>query len=102
MSDAKETSQNLDFEHVVSELAKRDASDARNPPSTDDDSTLRELKAELDTMASELREPPPVNEFAEESDCRRAIELVERIGREPTFSTQNARADGQDEQLDFG
>ena len=102
MSELKETSQDSELEQVVNDLAKWDASDVGNPPSAAEDATLRELKAELDTLASELREPPPVDEFEDESDCRRAVELVEKIGREPTLSTQKVLEEAQGEDSDLG
>ena len=77
MRDSKEAPQDLELEQVVRVLAKWDASDVCHPSSGAEEATLRELKVELDTLASELREPPPVDEFEDESDCRRAVELVE-------------------------
>lgn len=54
------------------------------------DSTVKALKSELETMAAELRQPPPDNPFQDESACRRANELVQAIGREPSFVAEQA------------
>lgn len=47
------------------------------------DSTIQALQAELQTMADELRQPPPANPYEDESACRRVSELVRAIGRDP-------------------
>lgn len=66
-----------DVEILVSQLAEVEAGHL-----TEADSTLQELKAELDTLANELRETPPVNEFRDESDCQRAVEMAVLAGLE--------------------
>ena len=101
MSHSKEALKDRELEQVVNDLAKRDATDVSNPPSAAEDATLLELKAELDTLAAELREPPPVDEFEDESDCRRAVALVERIGREPTFSSHKVLEEARGAESDL-
>jgi serine/threonine protein kinase len=67
-------------ERLVAELAESEGDVAGGSSSGAKEVTWAELKAELDTLVMALRAPPG-DEFEEESDCRRAIELVESIGR---------------------
>ena len=83
----------LSTEQLLEELARRDEFETRGGPEGSEDSTLRVLKAELDTLASQIREPAPVVPFEDESDCRRVTELVEALGVEPSL----ARAPANDQ-----
>ena len=47
------------------------------------DSTLAELRLQLETLTEQLRRPAPIDQFEEESACRR---VVEAIGRDPSRS----------------
>ena len=68
------------------ELARRlaDSDDAAPGPV---DSTLAELRQQLETLTEQLRRPAPADEFADESACRR---VVEAIGRDPSRSDVRA------------
>ncbi|MBC7854586.1 MAG: protein kinase [Pirellulaceae bacterium] len=68
-----------DHDLIVQQLAELDLSNSGNRPG-EVPSTVRGLKAELDTLVSHLREPLGPNPFAEESGLRRAQELVLAIG----------------------
>lgn len=59
----------------------------------DEKTTVSELRAELDTLAEQLRSPAPEDEYLDESGCRRAIEIVEAIGREPSFTGERSGSD---------
>lgn len=80
MGDLREPREAVDRERMLAALAARDGGESVGALAASDEATLVELKAELDTIAAELREPP-ADEFSEESDCRRAVELVESVGR---------------------
>ena len=67
-----------------------------------DDSTVKELKQELDTLAIQLREPVPIVPFEDESDCRRATELVEALGQTPSASDLGAEAHDQQDLGELG
>lgn len=64
---------------LLAELVRRDAHSPSNDLSGDEESTIRDLEAKLDTLVGTLREPPPLDDFAEESDCRRATELAKSL-----------------------
>ena len=68
---------------IAEQLAQLDSSDPGDPSnSPETPSTVRELKAQLDTLLGQLREPVGPDPFAEESGLRRAQELVRAIGVE--------------------
>ncbi len=68
---------------IAEQLAQLDSSDPMDPSqSPEAPSTVRELKAQLDTLLGQLREPVGPDPFAEESGLRRAQELVRAIGVE--------------------
>jgi serine/threonine protein kinase len=46
------------------------------------DSTVRQLHAELVTLADELRQPPPTDSYQHEPACRRSVEQAVAIGRD--------------------
>ena len=48
------------------------------------DSTIVNIKAELETFLSDLRQPVPPDEYADESACEKVIQMVQTIGREPS------------------
>jgi serine/threonine protein kinase len=58
-----------------------------------DEATIRDLQAELETFLTELRDPPPIDDFFDESDCRRAIELVERLAETRTLADEQPDLD---------
>ncbi len=90
MGDVKQPLGLEDRERLLAELAEREAGQSGGALSEGEEATLAALRAELDTLVSELREPSPADEFAEESDCRRAVELVESIGRPAEGSSSGA------------
>jgi serine/threonine protein kinase/Leucine-rich repeat (LRR) protein len=51
------------------------------------DSAVNTLKAKLDDLEAQLREPPPVVPFEEEPDCHRAVELAAVTGRAPSIAS---------------
>jgi serine/threonine protein kinase len=72
-----------DRDAIVDQLAQLDLSDPADlSQSPEPPSTVRELKAQLDTLIGQLREPAGSDPFAEESGLRRAQELVRAIGVE--------------------
>lgn len=73
----------LDLNLLIDRLAESD-SHSRVAP---DDATIADLKAQLDTLSDELARPEPADPFADESACRRAVEIVAAIGKDPTFVT---------------
>ncbi|MCA9269310.1 MAG: serine/threonine protein kinase, partial [Planctomycetales bacterium] len=56
--------------------------------------TLAGLKAQLDTLASELRQPAAVDPFERESACVQASEFVRRFGLEVEAATVRLQAGG--------
>jgi len=86
MTDRPARDLKLSPEQLLDDLAQRDEAEATGAPQTnaDADSTFKVLKAELDTLASQLREPAPVVPFEDESNCRRVTELVEALGIDPS------------------
>jgi serine/threonine protein kinase len=70
-------------EWMLTELARRDVGESGAPLRDADEATIRSLQAELATLVDQLRQPPPIDDFAEESDCRRATEMVERLADPP-------------------
>lgn len=73
----------LERDELISQLARLDEALELGESSGAADSTLEELRAELETLLSDVRQPPPVDQFENESGCRRAIELVQAIGQDP-------------------
>ena len=71
---------------LIAQLASLEDASRSEKIETPDDSTLKELKGELDTLLSDVRQPPPVDEFEDESGCRRAIEIIQAIGQDPSFA----------------
>jgi len=85
MSNSDESNADL---NMIAKLARLDTDEREHTG----DSTGKELKAELDTLLSEIRQPAPVGDFENESGCRRAVELVQAIGRDPAFVSGEADA----------
>lgn len=54
------------------------------------DSTLRDVRAELETLADQIREPAPDDEYADESALLNGLEAVAEIGVEPSTGTREA------------
>jgi serine/threonine protein kinase len=73
-------------DRLLTELARRDGGSPAAPLNDQDESTLASLKSELETLAADLCEPPPIDAYANESGCRRAIELVEQIAHNGEFT----------------
>ena len=73
----------LDLNLLIDRLAECDSHSGVAP----DDATVANLRAQLDTLSEELARPVSADPFADESACRRAIEIVAAIGRDPTFVT---------------
>ncbi|MCH8244243.1 MAG: serine/threonine protein kinase, partial [Planctomycetes bacterium] len=93
----------LSSNELIDELARideRSAADDAGP--SDVDSTVRSMKADLDTLAYALCDPSPVGPFEDESDCRRAIDLVAAIGKEPSFNVSEKQLQTADEPSELG
>jgi serine/threonine protein kinase len=73
----------------LAELARRESGGAADDLNDADQATLSALQAELETLAGELRREPPLDDYVEESHCRQATELVERIAHQPDFAPQH-------------
>ncbi|MCA9248887.1 MAG: protein kinase, partial [Planctomycetales bacterium] len=58
------------------------------------DDTLAVLESSQAAVFPHLRQPPPEDSYAVEQQCARAVALVEQIGRDPSFSTQQKIDDG--------
>ncbi len=81
-----------DRDALVQQLAQLEMSDPGDPSqSPEAPSTVRELKAQLDTLIGQLREPVGPDPFAEESGLRRAQELVRAIGAEKVSPAERER-----------
>ncbi|MGD9635521.1 MAG: protein kinase [Pirellulales bacterium] len=78
MSDGESQGNLREWEWVLAQLVRREEGVAA-PLEERDETTIRDLEAQLETLVDQIRQPPPVDDFAEESGCRRAIELVEQI-----------------------
>ena len=90
-----------DREELIAQLARLDEESELGETSAAADSTVKELRAELETLLSDVRQPPPVDEFENEAGCRLAIELVQAIGQDPSVAAGQpaASADDEGEQL---
>jgi serine/threonine protein kinase len=80
-------------EQIWAEVDRRESGDPPRPMSATDEATIRDLQAEFETLLTELREPPPVDLFLDESDCRRAIELVERLAETRVLADEHPDLD---------
>jgi tRNA A-37 threonylcarbamoyl transferase component Bud32 len=56
-------------------------------------STLAEIEREMAALVAEVRSPPPADEFGEESECRRVIELIERAAPGASRRAPSGRKD---------
>jgi serine/threonine protein kinase len=83
-------------EWLLAELARRESGLAGEALEPAAEATLATIQAELDTLQADLHALPPLDPFGEESDCRRAVELVEQIGRGPEFSRAGSAAASED------
>ena len=61
-------------------------------PSAPVDSTVRQLHAELETLASDVKLPPPADPHLEESACRLAVEQARAVIEETTATLPAADA----------
>ena len=73
----------MDRNALVEQLSRLDVCDPGDASITQAPSTVWGLKAELDTLIGQLREPAEPDPFSNESGLRRAQELVLAIGVEP-------------------
>jgi serine/threonine protein kinase len=90
-----------DRERILAELARRDAGESRDPLPPEEESTLAAFGAELETLVGDLRQPPPIDAFEDESGCRRAIELAEQVGlRSDSWPWASDAADDQEPALE--
>ena len=64
-------------------------------------STVKALKSELETLASEFAQPAPENPYESESACRRANELVRAMGLDPSLDTGSGSGGATDELPEF-
>ena len=75
----------LDRDAIFEQLSLLDSSDPGAPAkSAEASSTVKELKAELDTLIGQLRQPAEPDPYSCETGLRRAQELVLAIGLEPS------------------
>ena len=72
-----------DLDAIVDQLSRLDSDDPSDAAIAPPPATVSGLKAELDTLIVQLREPAGPDPFASESGLRRAQELVLAIGFEP-------------------
>ena len=74
----------LSPEQLIDDLAELDELEANAGAKSSEagNSTIKSLKADLDTLAAQLREPSHGVSYEDESDCRRATELVAALGRD--------------------
>jgi serine/threonine protein kinase len=87
MSSANPPIHSQDRERILAELARREAGVPSETLTEVEQSTIRDLQARLDTLAETLRQPPPLDDFAEESQCRRATEFVKGLAERLEFSS---------------
>src|SRR5262245_48560142 len=52
--------------------------------------TVRSLETSADGLLGQLRLAPPADSFADESGCQHVLEMINAIGREPTFTQGGA------------
>jgi formylglycine-generating enzyme required for sulfatase activity/WD40 repeat protein/serine/threonine protein kinase len=83
----------LERDAVIEQLSRLDSSDPGDAATGHPPSTVRELKAELDTLIGQLRQPVEPDPFADETGLRRAQELVLVIGMEPDVGARDHRAE---------
>jgi serine/threonine protein kinase len=95
MSDHHPAATGDDRERLLAELARREGDDGETVAATAgiDDATVHELRDRLETLADRVRQPPPLDSFAEESDCQRATEWVERMANSAPFSNDDSTDD---------
>lgn len=74
------------IDQLIDQLAESDV--AENAA----DSTVRQLRAELETLAGEIRQPPPDGPFLQESALRRGLEFVKANGIELTHTDSPSEA----------
>jgi serine/threonine protein kinase len=89
-----------DRERILAELARREGGAAGDSLSPEEESTLVTFRAEFDTLLTDLRQPPPVDAFEDESGCRRAIELAVQVGRRADDSFEPDSKDADDRELE--
>lgn len=79
----------LSTDELMEELARIDEESAVNHAASGSaNSTVRSVKAELDTLAAEICDPPPVEPYEDEPECRRALQLASNIGCAPAQATE--------------
>ncbi len=81
----------IDFECLIETLAEHDETFSR--PDETSDSSILEIKAELQLLEASLRRSDPADPFGEESACNEALNIVEAIGRNPSFTTRQQLAE---------
>jgi serine/threonine protein kinase len=93
MAEVNRHANEVDRERILVELARRETEGAGEPLNDVEESTIQSIQAQLETLVIELRQPPPSDDYAEESGCRLAIELAERIALRPEFTAQQTEPD---------
>ncbi|HUG71110.1 MAG TPA: protein kinase [Pirellulaceae bacterium] len=83
-----------DLDQLLEQLANVDASS-----DAETDSTIRQLRAGLETLAGELRQPPLDDPFLHESALRRGLEFVKANGIQPAPTRPPADLDGSENDL---
>lgn len=73
-------------ERLIESLADREENLMQSEEPAD--STLLQLKSDLDELQQQLRMPQAVDQFTEESACDRVVQAIEAIGREPSRKTR--------------
>lgn len=89
------------IDHLVQKLAAQEAVESGESSGTspEADSTVKEMKAELDTLAERLQQQVPVDPYQDESAFRRGLSLVEAIGRDLSFTGHMEMESQPDESL---
>src|SRR5262249_47885367 len=54
------------------------------------DPTIAQLKAELETVESQIRQPAPADPLAAESECQEAVGRIIELGRDLSAATREA------------
>ncbi|MDB5335641.1 MAG: hypothetical protein JWN70_1260 [Planctomycetaceae bacterium] len=80
----------IDFECLIETLAEHDETLSQSDKPSD--SSILVVKADLQLLEASLRRSPPADPFSEESACEQALNLVEAIGRAPSFTTRRQLA----------
>jgi serine/threonine protein kinase len=99
MSDDNDLDQADRLAKLLEHAAGPDLDEFANSSLDQADSTVKGLKVELDTLATKLAQPAPVDPYRDESALQRGLALVEAIGREPSFVGESSAGSEVEEDL---